>query len=718
MERADTIIYPSIKASFSIFDTNDDKFYLKVEAYKEQYYIDTFTKYLLEIIDGKTTVDELLTKVKKQFDADFTIDEVQGFIEYWEKKGVLIYHGNVSKVKKKTYLPIQISIFSNSIVSKISNIFTPLYTKFFYIHLTAIFTACLVSLLSFGNFLKDWFSPSNTSSVLELIIPFFILLIVPLFHELGHAAATKKHGIPVGKIGFGLYLYFMPVFFSDVTDIWRLSKKERIKINLAGVFIDYHISFLFFIIAFIFQSQWLLLAGTLVFISTFYQFIPLLRYDGYWILVDLLDEPGFIKKANDSLSAYIDGIIANRIVLLDSKKRFLILYSLMSKLFLYSLLFTTFVLTPFPLRKIIDILKEVVVAIINDPFVSGSWIHLFTTLYFTISLSFFVFIALQLVYKIIKAGVRLGKKIPFPNTLNLSSLIIFFCGAIFIGAALGKILSPQLIFTDNSSLPNISSDTTIEAYSIIVISYIDLMLGGLLIMKFRVQLLSFIGFTYLVGLFVLTFIIPHQLHYFGIFSPQGKIEWLLLVIVFAFLIYLWFSKLKESTKSGGKKLFFLSLIVFFIPQIQAVQHKKKIETIVNISKEEEITDIKQVVKLITDLSTINSTTDQKHLFFLFSYDCEDCWDGIANIEKQINATTVLDTYTAIGIGTRADQEVFQNKLNPKFDYLHLDIQSPEFEKLSPHVKEVPLSIYTYKGNIIYYSFKKTISPQTLSQILH
>ena len=57
-----------------------------------------------------------------------------------------------------------------------------------------------------------------------------------LIHELGHASACHYFQIPHGNIGFGLYLN-IPVFYTDVSQAWKLTRRERFLINI-GVFSD------------------------------------------------------------------------------------------------------------------------------------------------------------------------------------------------------------------------------------------------------------------------------------------------------------------------------------------------------------------------------------------------------------------------------------------------------------------------------------------------
>ena len=54
----------------------------------------------------------------------------------------------------------------------------------------------------------------------------------------GHASASARYGVPARDIGFGLYLIY-PVFYNDVTSAWRLPRRQRVVIDLAGTFFQF-----------------------------------------------------------------------------------------------------------------------------------------------------------------------------------------------------------------------------------------------------------------------------------------------------------------------------------------------------------------------------------------------------------------------------------------------------------------------------------------------
>ncbi len=158
----------------------------------------------------------------------------------------------------------------------------------------------------------------------SLVIIYGLFILIILFHEIGHATASYKFSITPKEIGFGFYFIF-PVFYTDVTNIWRLSKRRRNVVNVAGIYFQlllnvilillYHFNF------FKVFSFTLILVNS---ISIFTSLIPFFRYDGYWLFSDYFDIPNLQVKAK----GYI----------LKSLLRFPKKVSWSSPLFIYSLL--------------------------------------------------------------------------------------------------------------------------------------------------------------------------------------------------------------------------------------------------------------------------------------------------------------------------------------------------------------------------------------------
>ena len=166
-------------------------------------------------------------------------------------------------------------------------------------------------------------------------------LLPVILHELAHAFACKKYGRQVNKAGIMLY-FGMPVLFVETTDIWMRPRIERIVVSLAGPFTDLLVGSFCFLCHSIFGNVYVLqlfpLIGLIAYIRCLYNFNPLLEFDGYYILMDLLDIPELRKR---SLSFISKGGIKRLIKLKKFKKEeyIFLLYGIFSTLYTYWMIF-------------------------------------------------------------------------------------------------------------------------------------------------------------------------------------------------------------------------------------------------------------------------------------------------------------------------------------------------------------------------------------------
>lgn len=111
-----------------------------------------------------------------------------------------------------------------------------------------------------------------------------------LFHELGHASAMRRAGVRHGDIGVALYV-ILPVYCTDVTHAYRLGRRDRIRVDCGGIYFDL-LSMVGLYIAYQLTGSALLLP--LMLLTAFdilREFTPLLRFDGYYMMADIIGVP-------------------------------------------------------------------------------------------------------------------------------------------------------------------------------------------------------------------------------------------------------------------------------------------------------------------------------------------------------------------------------------------------------------------------------------------
>jgi putative peptide zinc metalloprotease protein len=145
-----------------------------------------------------------------------------------------------------------------------------------------------------------------------LLRPELSLIIIGLsigstaFHELGHATACRVGGARPGPIGVGLYVAW-PVFYSDVTDSYRLNRAGRLRTDLGGVY--FNVVFSAATAAAYLATGWepLLLAIVIVQIDALHQFFPFFRLDGYYVASDLVGVPDLFMRMRPTIVSMLPG---------------------------------------------------------------------------------------------------------------------------------------------------------------------------------------------------------------------------------------------------------------------------------------------------------------------------------------------------------------------------------------------------------------------------
>ncbi|MBT8061442.1 MAG: peptidase M50, partial [Gammaproteobacteria bacterium] len=137
----------------------------------------------------------------------------------------------------------------------------------------------------------------------NILLLFLAYPFVKFWHELGHGYAVKRLGGEVHEIGI-MFLVFMPVPYVDASDATSFySKWQRALVGGAGILVEIFLAALalFFWVeaeegllrAFAFNV--ILIGG----VSTlFFNGNPLLRFDGYYVLADLLEIPNLGKRSS------------------------------------------------------------------------------------------------------------------------------------------------------------------------------------------------------------------------------------------------------------------------------------------------------------------------------------------------------------------------------------------------------------------------------------
>jgi putative peptide zinc metalloprotease protein len=136
------------------------------------------------------------------------------------------------------------------------------------------------------------------------------ILIVKLWHETGHGHFARRYGCRVPSAGI-LLILGAPLFYTDVTDAWRLEdRRQRMMIAAAGVMAEA-------ILAILALCLWVFLKDGLVRSIAFFvasgslittlliNLSPFMRFDGYFLLSDGLRIPNLHDRAFEAFKWYL-----------------------------------------------------------------------------------------------------------------------------------------------------------------------------------------------------------------------------------------------------------------------------------------------------------------------------------------------------------------------------------------------------------------------------
>jgi putative peptide zinc metalloprotease protein len=156
----------------------------------------------------------------------------------------------------------------------------------------AEFDVACARLPTFGAFfaVRNWLLLAATLAVTKVL------------HEIGHGLACKRFGGECHEMGLML-LVGTPCLYCNVTDAWMIrSKWQRAMIGAAGMYVELNLAALATFLWWFSQPGLLNhLCLNVMFVSSVSTILfnanPLLRYDGYYILSDLLEIPNLRQKS-------------------------------------------------------------------------------------------------------------------------------------------------------------------------------------------------------------------------------------------------------------------------------------------------------------------------------------------------------------------------------------------------------------------------------------
>ena len=127
------------------------------------------------------------------------------------------------------------------------------------------------------------------------------LSLAKVIHELGHGLMSKRFGCRVPAMGVAL-LVMWPVLWTDTNDAWRLTdRRQRLAIDAAGMLAEITLAVAASLAWSVLPDGPLRTGAFLLSSSTWVLTVlvnvnPLMRFDGYFLLSDLIDVPNLQER--------------------------------------------------------------------------------------------------------------------------------------------------------------------------------------------------------------------------------------------------------------------------------------------------------------------------------------------------------------------------------------------------------------------------------------
>ena len=282
--------------------------------------------WLVHQFDGRSTPGNLADRFNAKYGSNLSANDVGQFVSVMDKLLFLdnsrseqtigrfsqgmhtgtSWLGRILFIKLKAFKPGQF-------LERLTTLYRPLHRPFWFgVQGLIIIIGLSVLFANVEQFTVSLVELWRLDSIVLMIASIFGLLVL---HEFAHAVVCRLYGGEVREMGF-LLIYFQPGFYCDLSDAWLFKHKwKRIAVTLAGPYFQLLILALSVILwrvttpgVFINDLAWMLV--TVNWINCLFNFNPLFKLDGYYLLSDWVDIPNLRRKA----FAYLGNLFQRRIL--------------------------------------------------------------------------------------------------------------------------------------------------------------------------------------------------------------------------------------------------------------------------------------------------------------------------------------------------------------------------------------------------------------------
>ncbi|HVK07439.1 MAG TPA: HlyD family efflux transporter periplasmic adaptor subunit [Gemmataceae bacterium] len=305
---------------------NGDRYVVKDPRSGKYFQIGTQEHFLLSQLDGERTPREVCQAFEKRFGSALTEKELDGFVDLATAQGLVpIAEPEPAPRAEPEPRPAptpapkadrsfnllywRVSLFDpDRLFTRIAPLISFVWTRaFLVLSLTAIAAAGVIVWQNQGALISRFADALNWRTVL---IVWITLLTATTLHEFAHGLTCKHYGGEVREVGF-LMMFLLPCLYCNVSDAWLFGeRRKRLLVTLAGGYWDLCVWALAVFAWRLTPAEGLANYVAWVVLSVlgarvFFNFNPLLKLDGYYLLSDWKGIPNLHQEGTVRAKAHL-----------------------------------------------------------------------------------------------------------------------------------------------------------------------------------------------------------------------------------------------------------------------------------------------------------------------------------------------------------------------------------------------------------------------------
>jgi len=288
----------------------------------------------LSLLDGKTTLSEMVRALQQRFpESRFSIPNLVQFLSAAIHGGLLrstecgfgVWVSAVSDRRrsgrlKRKLLSLLVHRVRGIDPTRLLQSLYPLLSWIYRPGVAAV-AAVFIAIVAMGVGVRLQQIESELPELIRSLmtvqnLPYIVasIIIVKILHEFGHALTCHHFKGECHELGF-LIVGFLPLLYCDVSDTWsQRNRWSRMLVAAAGIITE-------LFLAAVFGALWLFtLPGTLHYFCLNAMVVcsvntllvngnPLLRYDGYYVLSDLIRMPNLSAEARSVFVGWFNRVV-------------------------------------------------------------------------------------------------------------------------------------------------------------------------------------------------------------------------------------------------------------------------------------------------------------------------------------------------------------------------------------------------------------------------